>query len=102
MADIKETPNINVTTKYKTKEKSTLPKGAIVESKEVSVEVEEIENGFLITKKTEYKYRMKDKDYSDWKTCYKKYYNKTNPVEIETANKALADMFEETDSKSDY
>lgn len=63
-----------------------------------SVNVEEIENGFLIIKdcklyyKIDKKYNSKGEDY-DYKM--KKYYSKTNPLTIRLDNKSLADIFDE-------
>jgi hypothetical protein len=81
-------------TKLKTKETFVLPKGAIVENKSVNIEVEEIENGYLITKRIEIKYKPKDREYHDWKTICKKYYSLENPFDdIKVENKELADLF---------
>lgn len=67
---------------FTAKSKDTLPTGAKIVKQTTNVDVEEIENGFLITKRTEYEYQKKDKSYTDWKTVYKKYYSKTNPLTI--------------------
>lgn len=78
------------------KSKDTLPAGAKVIKQTTNVEVEEIENGFLVTKRTEYEYQMKDKGYTDWKTIYKKYYSKTNPLTIDLddiGKESIADKF---------
>lgn len=69
------------------------PKGATILSKETNVDVEEIENGYLITRRTEYRYTMKEGAGSDWLTVNKKWYSEVNPLEI-SKNKELADLFD--------
>ena len=82
---------------FTAKNKDALPTGAKIVKQTTNVDVEEIENGFLITKRTEYEYQMKDKDYTDWKSICKKYYSSTNPLNIDLddiGNKAtIADKF---------
>lgn len=83
---------------FKTKSSEfVLPVGAKLDSKSFKLEVEEIENGFLITKTTEIKYYPKDQTYRDYKDIVKKYYSATNPFEDKTgeSTKSLADYFEE-------
>ena len=90
-------PNISIVNKSKKK----LPAGAVVESEEVSIRIEEIDNGFISVKRIEYKYRMPDKDYSDWKTIETKVYSESNPlknIKIEPSgdkdvDSSLADIF---------
>ena len=66
---------------FKQKEVDTLPKGAKILSKDVSVTVEEIENGFLVSKSTEVKYQYDGR--TDYSYNTKKYYSETNPLEID-------------------
>lgn len=81
--------------KFKEKDKNSLPAGAKIISKETSVDVEEIENGYLISKRVEIKYQMTGKDYTDWKYCNYKYYSKDNPIKLQdNKNKELADLFD--------
>ena len=90
-------PNISIINKPKKK----LPAGAVVESKEVSIRIEEIDNGFISVKRIEYKYRMPDKDYSDWKTIETKVYSEKNPLKNisikpsgdKDVDSSLADIF---------
>ena len=77
---------------FKQKEVDNIPKGAKILSKDVSISVEEIENGFLVSKSTEVKYEFdKRTDYS----CHtKKYYSKDNPLDIDMSKfseESLAD-----------
>lgn len=74
--------------------KIVLPAGSTILSKSVDVDVEEIENGYLITKRTEVKYQAKGKEYSDYTSCCKKYYTKECPIKTDNKNKELADLFE--------
>ena len=82
---------------FTAKSKDVLPTGAKILKQTTNIDVEEIENGFLITKRTEYEYQRKDKDYTDWKSIYKKYYSKTNPLTIDLDNieskNSIADKF---------
>jgi hypothetical protein len=77
----------------KSKESNPLPEGAKVVSTSVRVEVEEIENGFLITKNIETKYKKKGAEYHDWHNETRKYYSEDDPLSIDTEDKALADLF---------
>ncbi len=89
----------SVSTTYKNKESVKIPKGSTIESKEVRVNVEEIENGFLICKTIDIRYTPKGATCSEYKYCTKKYFSKENPIEIETKDKALADMFDDDEYK---
>ncbi len=79
---------------FKQKEVDNIPKNAKILSKEVSVTIEEIENGFLVSKSTDIKYEVdKRTEY-----CYhtKKYFAKENPLDIDMTkieDKTLADNF---------
>jgi|GEM_PF-3976884 len=90
--------NKNVTIRETTKEgnMNTMPKGAKILGKETTVEVEQIENGFLIIKRTEVKYAYKT-GAGDERTDYywetKKMYSKEDPVKINTEQPSLADIF---------
>lgn len=79
----------------KKEEVKAIPKGAKIVSTDTTVDVEEIENGYLITKRTETRYKMTDKDYPDWHSETKKYYSKEDPLTITTKDAALADAFDE-------
>lgn len=79
---------------FKQKEIDNIPKGAKILTKDVSVTVEEIENGFLVCKNTEVKYEHEKR--TDWSYINKKFFSKTNPLEIDMASledKTLADNF---------
>ena len=65
---------------FKSKEVDTIPKGAKILSKDVSITVEEIENGFLVCKSTEFKYEYEKR--TDYSYHTKKYYSKDNPLNI--------------------
>ena len=90
-------PNISIVNKSKKK----LPAGAVVESEEISIRIEEIDNGFISVKRIECKYSMPGKDYSEWKTIETKVYSESNPlknIKIEPSgdkdvDSSLADIF---------
>lgn len=74
------------------KESNELPKGAKILKKEVTIEVEEIENGFLTVKRLEYKYKVGEN--IDWKYITTKSYSKDNPAtQKSTKDTFLADLF---------
>lgn len=76
-----------------------MPKGAKILSKNVRVEVEEIENGYLISKCYDIKYEYESGTDRDIKTDYlyysRKWFSKTDPLEIKIDDKSLADSFED-------
>lgn len=75
--------------------KEKIPTGAEILNTQVTVDIEEIENGFIISKRTETKYMAPKKEYADWAYITKKYYSETNPLTINVEDKELADMFDE-------
>lgn len=80
---------------FKQKEVNTLPSKAKILSKDTSISVEEIENGFLVCKSTEVKYEIDKR--TDYSYITKKYFSKTNPLEIDLEvfeEKSLASNFD--------
>lgn len=80
---------------FKGKEKNQLPEGAEIIKKDVSLTVEEIENGYLIVKSYDIRYKLKDTIHYEYVT--KKWYTKNNPMTIDlkaVKEKPLADKFE--------
>lgn len=71
------------------------PKGAIILEKNTSTSTEEIENGFLITKSVDGRYKTKKDGDSNWFNYSKKWYSKTDPLTIDIDDKSLADAFDE-------
>lgn len=71
-----------------------VPAGSEILSRSTSVDIEEIENGFIINKRTEVKYMAPKKEYSDYCSYTKKWYSKTNPLTINSDDKELADLFD--------
>lgn len=68
-----------------------VPEGAEILKKETRVRVEKIENGYILTKNIEYKYQIDDR--TDWAYVDKKFFSKTDPLQIKLNNKSLADDF---------
>lgn len=66
---------------FKQKEVDSIPSGAKILSKDVSVTVEEIENGFLVSKSTEVKYENDKR--TDYSYNTKKFFSKDNPLELD-------------------
>lgn len=78
---------------FTSKSVDKLPTGAKIIKKSVSLHVEEIENGFIISKSTDIEYQLKDR--RDWKYLNKKYYSKDNPLDVSIMEeKSLADNFD--------
>ena len=71
----------------------SIPEGAEVLSKETRIRVRQIENGYIITKNSDVKYKLNDE--TNWAYINKEYYSKTDPLEIKLKNKSLADSFDE-------
>ena len=74
---------------FKQKEVDSIPENAKILSKDVSVTVEEIENGFLVAKSTEVKYQHDGR--TDYSYNTKKYYKKENPLEFNLDGLSLAE-----------
>lgn len=73
------------------------PKGAIIIDNTVSTSTEEIENGWLVTKSFDGRYKMKQDGDSTWFNYTKKWYSETDPVTISVNDKALADAFDDNE-----
>lgn len=79
---------------FKTKDSSKMPKGAKILSRDTSITVEEIENGFIITKSTDVKYEHNKETEMEYQM--KRYFSRTNPLEVDMEkieDKYLADSF---------
>ena len=75
---------------FRSKEENKVPSGCEIIKKETRLEVEEIENGFLVVKSADVKY-LDENGNTQWCSPCKKYFSKTNPLKIE--EKSLADKF---------
>ena len=79
---------------YRPKRVENLPAGANIIKTDISVDVEEIENGYLTTQNYEVKYEL------NGEICYfykdRKFFSKTNPMKFDdkAAGASLADNFE--------
>jgi len=93
------TKNGSVRTEKVVKDNKTgLPAGAKILKKTVTTSVEEIENGFIITKSYDISYEKPEGD-GETETGYtyynKKWYTKEDPLTINIKEKSLADAFSE-------
>ena len=70
---------------YSEKSKSTVPEGAEVTKKEVRMEVEKIENGFILSKSFDINYTLDGS--REYLYYTEKTYFKTNPMKIQVADK---------------
>lgn len=75
--------------------RNSLPAGATILKKDVNISVEEVENGFIISKSFDIRFQPKGSDHSDYLYYTKKWYSEDNPLSIETEDKSLADLFDE-------
>lgn len=100
MADTKRTA-ATVRAAKEPKDNKKLPKGAKIVSKDTTVTVKEIENGYITCTRTEYRYTMPNAadKYPDYLTVTREYYTEEDPLEIKIADKLpeLADIFESSD-----
>lgn len=76
---------------FQGKDKTKLPEGAEVISKQVNITVKEIENGFVCRKNYDIKYTLGDK--KDYMYYHKEVYFKENPIQIKE-DKMLAEYFD--------
>lgn len=78
-----------------TEEKSEKPpKGAKVLRNSTTTETEEIENGWILSKRHDGSWED-DKGNSHYYYYTEKYYSKENPIKVDIIDKALADKFED-------
>lgn len=70
-----------------------IPAGAKILKEDCNITVEEIENGFLISKSYDVRYQVKNSEHSEYAYYTKKWYSKDNPLTIESSDKSLADVF---------
>lgn len=78
---------------YASKEEFSLPEGAKVLKKDYNIRVQEIENGYIIEKSYNIEYMSGDN--KEYGYHCKKWYSKTNPLELKLNKEAkyLADEF---------
>lgn len=74
-------------------EKKEIPSGAIIINKNEDVRVEQIENGFLITKTSDIKYQTKKGGGTEYAYITRKWFSEEDPLTISSDNKELADVF---------
>lgn len=81
------------------KEQKKIPAGAEIISKTERIQVEEIQNGFILRKTKDIQYKAMGSDHTDYMYIEKKWYSKENPMSIkmgddEDQEEDLADKFE--------
>ena len=77
------------TASFKKKEIDTIPVGSKILSKDVSINVEEIENGYLLCKCIEIKYEYDKR--TDYSYTTKKWFSTENPIKLDMSGIAQAD-----------
>jgi len=82
------------TTSKETKDVNKIPSDATIIRKESTITVREIENGFVVSKNFDISYKLKGSDHNEYMYYTKEWFSPTNPVEIKSKDKQLADLFE--------
>ncbi len=80
--------------RFDKKEIVKLPANSEIINEDKDITVKEIENGFIISVRTEIKYKAKGKDYTDYLYYTKEWFSKENPITIDTkmVEKSIADL----------
>jgi hypothetical protein len=91
------------TTSIKEEKEKKPPKGATIIEQTVRMETEKIENGWLIVKSWDGRYKTKDSNdsYGNWFNYSKKWYSKEDPLTVTLNDKSLADAFDDEDGDED-
>lgn len=84
---------VSTTITSEKKESREPPKGAKILSQTVTTSTEQIENGWLICKNYDIKYQINGD--TNWSYYSKKWYSKTDPLEVKLTDASLADEFED-------
>lgn len=77
------------------KENKEPPSGAKILTKTISTSTEQIENGWLISKNYDISYEVKGE--KRWTYYSKKWFSKTDPLEVKVTDKSLAEEFDDSD-----
>lgn len=85
------------TTSIREEKENKPPEGAKIIEQTVRTETEQIENGWLIIKSWDGRYKNKDDEdkYGNWFNYSKKWFSKEDPLTITLNDQSLADAFEE-------
>lgn len=70
-----------------------LPEGATITRKDISVTVEEIENGYILRKSYDIKWTNSEGE-SQYEYFTKSWFSKTNPITVNMPDKTLADKLD--------
>lgn len=77
---------------FQSKKEFKLPEGATIVSSDYSMNVKEIENGFILRKEYSIKYLLKDGDDTQYDYITKEWFTKDNPIKIDVPKeKSLID-----------
>lgn len=72
------------------------PSNSTIIEESVTTSIEEIQNGFLVTKNHSGRYKTKDTgDYGEYFDYDKKWFSEKDPIKIHINNKSVADAFYE-------
>lgn len=93
----KVSTSVRISQNTSEKQNKPIPKGAMILSKETRIDTEQIENGFIVSKTWDIRWKMKEEDSSEYTYITKKFYSKDDPLTVSTTDKALADLFEDDD-----
>lgn len=93
--DLTTTRKVSTTVTDKAVESKEPPKGATITNKTITTTTEQIENGFLVCKNYDISWTMGKNGNSGYSYYSKKWYTKTDPLEVKLTDKSLADAFDE-------
>lgn len=93
----KKSTSVTTTMRSESKQVKEVPKDAEIVNSSITTETEEIENGWLITKRYDITYRMKsNKDgHNEYAYYNKKWFSKEDPLKIDLKDKSLSEAFED-------
>lgn len=94
LKDTKKSTSVTTSVRIEDVKKKEVPKGAIIINSTVTTETEQIENGWLITKRYDVSYKMTKDGHSDYAYYNKKWFSKDDPLTINVKDKSLAEAFE--------
>ena len=98
-SDLKQSRKVTTSSVTLDNKNSMPPKGSVIKNQTVTTETEQIENGWLVTKRYEGSYYTgKDKSDYNWFNYCKKWYSKEDPLDITLNDKSLAEAFDELQS----
>ena len=79
--------------RLESKKTFSLPEGATITKKDCSINVEEIENGYILRKSYDIKW-VNEEGESQYEYFTRSWFSKTNPITVNMPTKSLADKLD--------